>query len=71
MDGADETLRRHNWIPANLESELLEVSEDRRLRRLGIDPDLPQWEIYKELKKRAAQLETEDAEQEQCRGDEI
>ena len=71
MDGADETLRRHNWTPAYLENELLEVSEDRRPRRLGIDPDLTQREIYKELKKRAAQLETEDAAQEQCRGDEI
>jgi len=43
------------------ENLLLEVSEDRRLRRLGIDPDLPQWEIYLELKKRLAQIEAEKA----------
>lgn len=63
---ADDTLRRHNWCPAELENEFLEVSEDRRLRRLGIDPDLPSWEIYTELKRRMAQIEAENAEQERA-----
>jgi hypothetical protein len=62
----DYTLEGDGGITADADNELLEVLEDRRLRRLGIDPDLPQWEIYKELKKRMAKIEAEEAERERA-----
>jgi hypothetical protein len=42
MEDRDWTFWRHGCISMEAENELLEVSEDRRLQRLGIDPDLPQ-----------------------------
>jgi hypothetical protein len=39
------------WNPLDEENLLLEVSEDRRLRRLGIDPDGMSWDIVMELKR--------------------
>ncbi len=52
------------WTRADEENELLEVSEERRLRRLGIDPDAPLIEIWTELKRRMKiiEAETEEAE---------
>ena len=40
------------WTWQDEENLLLEVSEDRRLWRLGIDPDADQLTIWLELKKR-------------------
>jgi hypothetical protein len=47
------------WTSGDEETAILEISEDRRLRRLGIDPDLPDPVIYLELLKRAKQLDDE------------
>jgi hypothetical protein len=69
VDDDDYTLEGDGGITADANSELLEVLEERRLRRLGIDPDLPQWEIYKELKKRMAKIEAGEAERERAEGD--
>lgn len=44
---------------ADEENLLLEVSEDRRLRRLGIDPDQDSLAIMLQLKKRMADIEAE------------
>ncbi len=45
-------------VPADDEETLIrEVWEDRRLRRLGIDPGQPQFLIWLELKKRAKEIE--------------
>jgi hypothetical protein len=45
------------WTSIDEENAILEVSEDRRLRRLGIDPDQPQLFIWLELRKRAKEIE--------------
>lgn len=45
------------WASQDEENLLLEAREDRRLRRLGIDPDRPQLFIWLELKKRAKEIE--------------
>ena len=45
--------------PLDEEYLLLEVSEERRLRRLGIDPDAPLIEIWTELKRRMKAIEDE------------
>jgi len=47
------------WTSQDEENLLLEVSEDRRLRRLGIDPDADQWTIWLELKKRKDAIDAE------------
>lgn len=49
------------WMRQDEENLLLEVSEDRRLVRLGIDPDGTPLEIWLRLKERAAQIERERA----------
>lgn len=49
------------WTRQDEENLLLEISEDRRLVRLGIDPDAPQIEIYLELIKRMKALDEEKA----------
>ncbi len=45
------------WTSQDEENLLLEVSEDRRLRRLGVDPDGSPLDIYKELIKRQKAIE--------------
>jgi len=45
------------WTRADEENELLEVSEERRLRRLGIDPDADSLAILIALKKRMAEIQ--------------
>jgi len=52
------------WTRADEENELLEVSEERRLRRLGIDPDADSLTILLELKKRWAEIQREKDETE-------
>jgi hypothetical protein len=45
------------WTRADEENALLEVSEDRRLVRLGIDPDADSLTIMLELKKRWVEIQ--------------
>ena len=48
--------------PADEENNLLELMEDKRLIRQGIDPKLPYGKINLELTKRQAQIEAEKAQ---------
>jgi hypothetical protein len=45
------------WTRGDEENLLLEVSEDRRLQNLGIDPDADSLTILLELKKRWAEIQ--------------
>ncbi len=47
------------WTRADEENLLLDISEDRRLQRLGIDPDQSTAAIYLELLTRKKKLEAE------------
>jgi hypothetical protein len=53
------------WTSQDEENLLLEISEDRRLRRLGIDPDADQLTILIEVKKRMREIEEERARKRQ------
>jgi hypothetical protein len=62
---ADETPPRP-WTFDDECEAIREVSEERRLRNLGIDPDrMNSLEILLELKKRMAKIKKEEAEEEQ------
>ena len=50
------------WTHSEEENLLLEISEDRRLIRLGIDPDGTPLEIWLQLKERQAQIERRKAQ---------
>jgi hypothetical protein len=50
------------WTDEDEENLLLDVSEDRRLQRLGIDPDGTSLDILIALKKRMAEIEAENLE---------
>jgi hypothetical protein len=50
------------WTSVDEYDLQLEVSEDRRLRELGIDPDQNQLEIWMELRRRADKIDAERAE---------
>jgi hypothetical protein len=70
MDEEDYPLEGDGGITADADNELLEGLEERRLRRLGIDPDLPQWTIYMELKKRMKKIqEEEEAREKKSQGE--
>jgi hypothetical protein len=43
--------RGQPWNPLDEENLLMELNEDRWLRRLGIDPDGISWDIVMELKR--------------------
>ncbi len=45
------------WTHADEENLLLEISEDRRLTNLGIDPDADSLAILIALKKRMAEIQ--------------
>jgi hypothetical protein len=51
------TAGKQPWTHQDEENLLLEVSEDRRLQNLGIDPDADSLTILLELKKRMAEIE--------------
>jgi hypothetical protein len=50
------------WTRHDEENLLLEISEDRRLQHLGIDPDQDSLAILLQLKKRMAEIEAEKRE---------
>jgi hypothetical protein len=52
------------WTREDEENALLEVSEERRLRRLGIDPDADSLTILLELKRRWAEIQRDKDEKE-------
>jgi hypothetical protein len=50
------------WTRLDEENLLLEISADRRLVRLGIDPDGDPLEIWLELKRRMEEIERQKAQ---------
>jgi hypothetical protein len=59
-----KTTGERPWTREDEENALLEVSEERRLRRLGIDPDADFPTILRELKKRMAEIKRIEAHEE-------
>jgi hypothetical protein len=57
----EENAEDRPWTRNDEENLLLEISEDRRLARLGIDPDANPLEITLQLKERLRQIQSQSA----------
>lgn len=66
--GSPEDEPEKPWTRNDEENLLLDVAEDSRLQRLGIDPDTHPLLVMLELRKKKAALEAERAARQNAKG---